>query len=53
MLTLIVVLLVIWVVLAIVGFAVKGLVWLAIVALVLFVITAIVGWIRRSANAKK
>jgi hypothetical protein len=39
-------LLVLWVVLIIVGFAVKTLLWLAIVGLVLFVITGIFGAIR-------
>jgi hypothetical protein len=44
---LLVVLLVVWLVLAIVGFAIKGLVWLAIVGIVLFVGTAIIGLLRR------
>jgi hypothetical protein len=47
MLGLVIFLLVLWAVLSIVGFAVKGLLWLAIIALVLFVITAIIGFIRR------
>jgi hypothetical protein len=47
MIGLIIALLVIWVILAVVGFAIKGLIWLAVIALVLFVITAIVGFIRR------
>jgi hypothetical protein len=45
--TLLVVLLVIWLVLAVVGFALKGLVWLGIIGIVLFVGTAILGVIRR------
>ncbi len=48
--TLVVVLLVLWLVLAIVGFAIKGLLWLALIGLVLFVGTGIVGWIRRRAS---
>lgn len=44
---LIVALLVIWLVLAVLGFVLKGLLWLAIVGIVLFLITAIVGAIRR------
>jgi hypothetical protein len=40
-------LLVLWVILAVLGFAIKGLLWLAVIALVLFVITGIVGFIRR------
>ena len=50
MIALIVILLVIWAVLAILGFAIKGLLWLAILGLVFFVITAIVGWMRRGAS---
>jgi ABC-type protease/lipase transport system fused ATPase/permease subunit len=42
-------LLVLWVVLAIVGFAVKSLLWLAIAAIVLFVVTGIFGAVRRRA----
>jgi hypothetical protein len=49
MITLVVVLLVIWLVLAVVGFAIKGLLWLAIIGIILFVGTAIVGGIRRRA----
>jgi hypothetical protein len=47
MLRLLVVLLIIWLVLVLLGFAVKGLFWLAIIGIVLFVITAIYGFIRR------
>lgn len=39
-------LLVLWVVLVIIGFAVKALLWLAIVGIVLFVITGLFGAIR-------
>ena len=47
--TLLVVLLVVWLVLAIVGFALKSLVWLGIIGIVLFVGTAILGLLRRRA----
>jgi hypothetical protein len=47
MLGLIVALLVLWVILSIVGFAVEGLVWLAIIGIVLFVGTAAIGAVRR------
>ncbi len=47
MLGLIIFLLVVWLILAIVGFTIKGLIWLAVLALALFVITGIVGFIRR------
>jgi hypothetical protein len=46
--TLLVVLLVIWLVLAIMGFVIKGFVWLAIIGIILFVATAVWGWIRRA-----
>ena len=45
-----IILLVIWLILAILGLAVKGLLWLAILGIVFFVITAIVGWLRRGAS---
>ena len=44
---LIVVLLVVWLVLAVLGLALKGLFWLFIIGLVLFIATGIVGFIRR------
>jgi hypothetical protein len=40
-------LLVLWLVLAVLGFAVKSLFWLAVVGIVLFVATGIFGAIRR------
>lgn len=40
-------LLVIWLILSIVGFVVKGLFWLAIIGLVLFVATGVWGWLKR------
>jgi hypothetical protein len=46
---LIVVVLVVWLVLAILGFVIKGLFWLAIVGIVLFLATAALGVVRRSA----
>jgi len=52
MLILIVVLLVIWAILAVVGFALKGLLWLAVIGLILFVATLIVGFIRRAARKR-
>jgi len=42
-------LLVIWLVVSVLGFVIKGLVWLAIIGLVLFVGTAVVGGVRRRA----
>ncbi|MEO8219833.1 MAG: hypothetical protein ABI563_03500 [Specibacter sp.] len=46
------VLLIIWLVLAILGVVVKGLLWLAVIAAVLFVVTAAIGWVRRNALTK-
>ena len=48
---LIITLLIIWLVLSILGFVVKGLLWLAIIGLVLFVATAVWGWLKRKSNA--
>jgi hypothetical protein len=41
-------LLVIWLLFAILGFIIKGLVWLAILGIVLFIATAVVGAMRRA-----
>lgn len=45
----IVALLVIWAVLAVLGFVIKGLLWLALIGLALFAVTAIAGAVRRNA----
>ncbi|MFC5061843.1 hypothetical protein [Actinomycetospora atypica] len=50
LLRIIVIALVVWVVLAVIGFVVKGLLWLAFVALALFVVTAVVGAVRRRSH---
>lgn len=49
----IVFLLVVWLVLALLGFVIKGLFWLAVIGIVLFVVTAIVGYIRRGGSNSK
>jgi hypothetical protein len=46
---LIIVLLVIWLIAAVIGFAFEGLLWLAIIAIILFVGTAAIGFVRRNA----
>lgn len=46
----IITLLIVWLVLSILGFVVKGLLWLAIIGLVLFVATAVWGWLKRKAR---
>jgi len=47
MIGLIIALLVVWAIVAVVGFTLKGLLWLAIIGIVLFVATGVLGWIRR------
>ncbi|WP_309116237.1 hypothetical protein [Saccharothrix sp.] len=49
MLVLVIILLVLWLILSIVGFALEGLMWLGIIGVILFVGTAAVGAIRRRA----
>ncbi len=44
-------LLVIWLIVTVAGFVIKGLVWLAIIGLVLFVATAVWGFIKRKTGA--
>lgn len=52
MLGIILIALVIWLILAILGFVIKGLFWLAIVGIVLFLATAAFGWLKRKTNAR-
>jgi hypothetical protein len=47
----IITLLVIWLLLSVLGFAIKGLLWLAVIGLVLFVATGVWGWVKRKAKA--
>lgn len=49
MLVLVIVLLALWLILTVVGFAIEGLIWLAIIGIILFVGTAAVGLVRRKA----
>jgi hypothetical protein len=48
-----VLLLVIWAILAVVGLALKGLLWLFFIGLVLFLVTGIVGWVNRRTGAAR
>ncbi|HEY9309720.1 MAG TPA: hypothetical protein VIP82_18110 [Microbacterium sp.] len=52
MLTVIVILLVVWAILAVVGFALEGLLWLGIIGVILFVGTLIFGFVRRAAGRR-
>jgi hypothetical protein len=45
-------LLILWVVFSVLGFAIKGLLWLAFIGIILFVITGIIGVIRRGTSRK-
>ena len=45
-------LLVLWLILAIVGFVVKSLLWLAIVGIVLFIATGVIGGMRRRSSLR-
>jgi hypothetical protein len=49
MLILFVVLMVLWLILAVVGIAIDGLLWLGIIGIILFLGTAVVGGLRRRA----
>jgi hypothetical protein len=51
MLALIAALLVIWLLFVLLGFIIKGLVWLAIIGIVLFLGTAAWGWLKRNSSA--
>jgi hypothetical protein len=45
--TLLIVLLIAWLVISVLGFVIKGLIWLAIIGIVLFVVTAIFGALQK------
>jgi LPXTG-motif cell wall-anchored protein len=47
MLTVIIVLLILWAILAFIGFVVEGLLWLAFLGLILLAATALWGWFKR------
>ena len=52
MIRIIVALLIIWFALSVLGFLLKGLLWLAVIGIVLFVITALAGFIRRNTSGR-
>lgn len=49
---LLIILLIVWAGLAVFGFVVKGLLWLAVLGIVLFLATLVIGWLRRTAQNK-
>lgn len=51
--TVLIILLVVWAVLSVVGFAIKGLLWLAVIGIILFVGTLIFGFIRNRARHQR
>ena len=50
MLIFVIVLLVLWLILSVVGFAIEGLFWLAVIGIILFLATLLIGIIRRRAG---
>lgn len=50
--TLIILLLALWVILTVLGLAIKGLAWLALVGIVLILITSVIGYLRRGAGKR-
>jgi len=50
MLQILLVIAVVWLVLAVVGFVFKGLLWLGIIALLLFLGTSAWGWLKRNSR---
>jgi hypothetical protein len=49
---LIIVLLVLWLIATVIGFAFKGLLWLAVIGIILFLGTAAIGFVRRGATRR-
>jgi hypothetical protein len=50
MLKVLLVIAIIWLALALIGFIFKGLLWLGIIALVLFLATSAWGWVKRNST---
>ncbi len=48
--TILIVLLIVWAALSILGFVVKGLLWLALIGIILFLATLVVGFFRQKAG---
>jgi hypothetical protein len=49
---LLIILLIVWAGLAVFGFVIEGLLWLAVIGVVLFVVTLVVGVLRRGAATR-
>ena len=52
MIVLLIVLLVAWLVISVIGFAIKGLIWLGIIGIILFLGTVAIGAVRRRAGRR-
>ncbi|MFJ2368802.1 hypothetical protein [Microbacterium sp. NPDC087665] len=50
---LVILLLIVWAGLAVFGFVVKGLLWLAVLGIVLFLATLVIGMLRRGASTRE
>ncbi|GAA5020099.1 hypothetical protein [Actinopolymorpha pittospori] len=50
MLRILLIIAIVWLVLSVIGFVVKGLLWLGLIALVLFLATSVWGWVKRSSQ---
>ena len=50
--TFLIILLIVWALLSVLGFVIKGLLWLAVLGIVLFLVTLVVGFIRQGRNSK-
>jgi len=53
MAVLLIVLLVLWAILAVVGFVIEGLVWLSVIAIILIAGTIAISFVRRSITTKR
>jgi len=53
MLVLVIVLIVAWIVVSVIGFAIKGLLWLGIIGVVLFLGTVAIGALRRKSIGRR
>jgi hypothetical protein len=50
MLRILLIIAIVWLVLSVIGFVVKGLLWLGFIALVLFLATSAWGWVKRNSH---
>ncbi|TDV44317.1 hypothetical protein [Actinophytocola oryzae] len=53
MLVLVIVLIVAWIIVSVIGFAIKGLLWLGVIGIVLFLGTVAIGAVRRKSLRRR